>query len=95
MAVSLLATEASFPEWIRPGIRFDGIRNTLRCNLDVIVELGLAVSFTVAPALGVTPWTAPPLTLFPPLTLPPFRMFFPPFPLPLPEAAAPNPDTND
>lgn len=47
VAVSLLATEASFPEWIRPGSRFDGIRSTLRCNFDVMVELGLVESLTV------------------------------------------------
>lgn len=46
VAVSLLATEASFPEWIRPGSRFDGIRSTLRCNFDVTVELGLVESLT-------------------------------------------------
>lgn len=46
VAVSLLATEASFPEWIRPGSRFDGIRSTLRCNFDVTVELRLVDSLT-------------------------------------------------
>lgn len=91
VAVSLLATEASFPEWIRPGSRFDGIRSTLRCNFDVMVELGLVESLTVPLAVVLIKFctaAAPPTLFSPPTLLPlPFHIFLPPFPLPLPEAA--------
>lgn len=89
MADSLLATDASFPEWTRPGMRFDGIRNTLRWSFDVMVELGPGDSFAATPALDLVTklWGAPLLTLFPPPTPPTaYRMYFPPFPFPLPEA---------
>lgn len=66
-----------------------------------MVELGLAADFTATLALSLMALGATQLpTLFPPPTLPPFHMFFPPFPLPLPDAVvdgwrlAPNPDTN-
>lgn len=70
-------TDASLPDWIRPGIRFVGIRNNLRCSL-----LGLLLLFAVPAVLGMTT-----LGIGPPQPPAPLRRFFPPFPLPLPEPA--------